>query len=237
MAGLMLSGLLVSCGENPTATPTVAPPTATPVPLDAKGIAKLATDKINGLNSVHFIIDIKSGEVVIYNGITFKHGEGDLTRPDKYRAKLRVVLAIAQVDAETVGIQDKQWILLPNLSKDWQPLPSNIGFKASVLFDPDKGLSSVVSKIKDISQDGSETLSGVDCYKLKGIVSGPDIAPLTAGTLGKNDVNFEVWIGKSDFITRQVTFKEISTDAKASDWQLNFSGFDKPVDIKSPVPQ
>ena len=234
---LLVSGLLVACGDNPTAVPTATavPPTPTPVVLDPKAIAKKAADKINALNTIHFTIDIKAGQVTIYKGITFKKADGSLLKPDKYQAKLRVSVAIAQVDADTIGIGDKQWLLLKNLSTNWQELPADVGFKASVLFDPNKGLSAVVTKINNIEMDGSETIDGADCYKLKGIVSGADIAPLTASTLGKNDVDFEVWIGKSDSIARQVTFKERSTDPNASNWQLNFSKFDEPVDIKSPV--
>ena len=238
---LMLSLLLAACGDNPTATPTPTPvpPTVTPLPatMDPSAIAKNAADKLAAVKYIHFIVDIKSGSVVIYNGITFKHAEGDFAQPNSYRAMLKVAVAIAQVDAQTVGIGDKQWILIPNLTQSWQLLPSGVGFNASVLFDPTNGLSAVVGKINNLTLDGSETISGTDCYRLKGVVSGKDISPLTAGTLGKNDVNFEVWVGKSDFMARQVTFKEISTDTNASNWQLNFSNFDQPVTINSPVTQ
>ncbi|HEX2910267.1 MAG TPA: LppX_LprAFG lipoprotein [Chloroflexia bacterium] len=229
---LLLTALLAACGDTPTAVPT---PTPTVAPPSARDIAAKTADRLKEVNSLHFIVDIKSGEVNLYNNISFKRAEGDYSKPDKYRAKLRVSVAIAQVDAETVGIGDKQWLLLKNLSNNWVELPPNVGFKASILFDPDKGLGAIVNKTKDLQIVGSETLDGVDVYHLKGIVSGPDIAPITASTLGKNDVNFDVWTGKSDYLVRQVTFKEISDSPTASDWQLNFSKFDQPVDIKSPV--
>lgn len=236
LLSLMLAVLLAACGgDNPTATPTVPPPTPTPVkPLTPSEIAKQSADKLNAVNSLHFIVDIKAGQVDIYNGITFKKAEGDFSKPDKFRAKLRVTVAIAQVDAETVGMDNQQYLLLTNLSKSWVTLPANVGFKADVLFDPQKGVGAVVQKIDNIELVGTESLDGVEVYHLKGIVKGADVSPLTAGTLGKNDVDFNVWTGKTDFLTRRVTFKERSTNANASDWQLDFSKFDVPVTINRP---
>jgi hypothetical protein len=231
-----LAATLAACGgDNPTATPTVPPPTPTPVkPLTPDEIAKMSADKLNTINSLHFIVNIKSGQVEIFNGITFKNAEGDYSKPDKFRAKLKVTVAIAQVDAETVGMNGQQYLLLTNLSKSWVTLPANIGFKPDVLFDPQKGIGAVVTKTQNLELVGTEQLDGVDVYHLKGIVKGPDISPITAGTLGKNDVNFEVWTGKNDFYVRRVTFKEISTDPNASDWQLDFSKFNDPVNITLP---
>jgi len=239
---MLLAGLLAACGENPTATPTPAPtataipPSPTPLkPLTAAEIATMSADKLNALNSLHFNVNIKAGQVEIYQGITFKMADGDFSKPDKFRAKLKVSVAIAQVDAETVGLEGQQYLLLTNLSKSWVTLPANIGFKPDVLFDPQKGVGAVVNKIQNIELVGTEQLDGADVYHLKGVVKGADISPLTAGTLGKNDVNFEVWTGKTDFLVRRVTFKEISTDPNASDWQLDFSKFNDPVTINRPA--
>jgi hypothetical protein len=236
---LWLAGLLAACGDSPTATPTAVPPTPTPSPtpkpLTPSDIAKMSADKLNAINSLHFIVDIKSGQVEVTQGVTFKKAEGDFTKPDKFRARLKVSVAIAQVDAETVGMDGQQYLLLTNLSKSWVTLPSNVGFKPDVLFDPQKGVGAVVTKVKNLQLVGTEQLDGTEVYHLKGIVAGADIAPITAHTLGKNDVNFDVWTGKTDFIVRRVTFKEISTDPNASDWQIDFSKFDEPVTINRPV--
>ncbi len=252
IVSLLLAGLLVACGDKPTETPvpptatpaptptpvptaTPVPPTPTPEPPNATGIAKAAAERLKALNSLHFLVNIKTGQVEIYNGITFKSAEGDYSKPDKFRAKLRVAFALGQVDAETVGMETKQWLLLKNLSNNWVELPAGIGYKADVLFDDTKGIGAIVTKMKSIQLVGSEMLDGVEVYRIKGVVSGPDIAPITASTLGKNDVDFEIWIGKKDSLARQVTFKEISSTPNASDWQLNFSKFDTPVEIKRPL--
>lgn len=232
---LLLATLLVACGDpSPTATPVPATPTT--APLDAAGVAKGAAEKLKVINSLHFDVTIRAGEVKITDGINFQEARGDFSKPNKFRAKLRVVLPIGKVDAETVGIEKEQWLNLANLGS-WNKLPDNIGFRADVLFDPDKGLSAVVGKLKDnkFVGTGTEKLGDLEVYHIKGVVAGADIGPITSNTLGKNDVDFEAWVTKNDFLTRQVTFKEISTQPNASDWLLQFSKFDEKVEIKRPA--
>ncbi len=244
LVGWLLLTVLAACGDpSPTATPLPLPK-PTEGPPDPRVIAKQAADKIQTLNSLHFLVDIKSGEVEITNGITFQQADGDFSKPDKFRAKLKVTAGPVKVNAETVGMDNKQWLLLSGLSNSWTTLPANVGFKPDVLFDPNVGLGAIVNKVKDLKLVGTEKLKvkdnddkdvEVDTYHLNGVVTGPDIKPITASTLGKTDVDFDIWVSTADSLVRQVVFKEKSTDPKASNWQLNFWKFNKPVEIKSPV--
>ena len=98
-------------------------------------------------------------------------------------------------------------------------------------------MGATAEKLNDLKLVGAETIDTVDCWHLAGTVPGPDIAPLTANTLGKNEVLFDIWIGKSDSLVRQVTFKETgAADPKtASYWLITFSKFNDPVTVNKPV--
>jgi hypothetical protein len=232
----LASIFLAACGE-PTATPAPPAPTPTPLPPDAKTIAQKSADRIKTLNGLHFVVDIKAGQVNILQGISFKRAEGDYVKPNRFRAKLRVSLPIGQVDAETVGVEAKQWLLLRNLNANWQELPPGVGFRADILFDPDKGLSALVVKAQNLQLVGTETVDGVESYRIKGVAPAADIGPVSSNTLGKFDVDFEAWVGKNDSLLRQLTLKEISTTTEASSWLLNFSKFDETVTIEPPIKQ
>jgi hypothetical protein len=231
---VILAGLLVACTSVPTTTPTV-PPTPTPLP-DAKSIATQAAEKLKTVNSLRFLVDIKQGEVTIIPGINFKRADGDYLKPEKYQAKLRVSTAVGQVEAETIGIQGEQWLLIRALSQAWSKLPADVGFRASVLFDDVGGVGAVARNAKDLKiASNSETIDGVECWKLSGVSTGTEIAPLTANTIKQGDIAIEAWIGKSDNLFRQVTLKELGVDpAKAANWQLNFSKYDQAVTINRP---
>jgi hypothetical protein len=241
---VLFSILVVACNDqNATATPTPLPPTPTPVPPtptplpDPKTIARNSADKLLEVNSLHFVVDIQQGKVDLYQGITLKKADGDWLKPDKFQANLRIGIAAGQADAQTIGVGNQQWLQAKGLFNQWLPLPADVGFKPDVLFDKDKGLGATAAKLNDLKLVGTETVGGVECYHLNGTVPGPDIAPLTAGTLGKNDVLFDMWVGKADGLTRQVTFKETGTaDPKtASSWLITFSKFNDPVTINKPV--
>lgn len=246
LLGLTLA--LAACGDNPTNTPN--PPTATPVPPtptplpptptplpDAKTIAKNSADKLLAVNSMHFVVDIQQGKVDLYQNITLKKADGDWLRPDKFQAKLRIGIGPGLADADTIGVGNDQWLMAKPLITQWLLLPPEVGFKPGVLFDKDKGLGATAQKLNDLKLVGAETIDGVDSWHIGGTVPGPDIAPLTAGTLGKNDVLFDMWIGKTDGLTRKVTFKETgAADPKtASFWVITFSKFNDPVTINKPA--
>ncbi len=255
LLGLML--ILAACDGNATATSTVVPATATPVPPtatpvpptatpapptptplpDARTIAATSAEKLLNVNSLHFIVDIQQGKVDLYQNITLRKADGDFLRPDKFQAKLRIGIGPGQADAETIGVGNQQWLIAKPLITQWLLLPPDVGFKPDVLFDKDKGLGATAQKLSDLKLAGSEAINGVESWHLTGTVPGPDIAPLTAGTLGKNPVLFDMWVGKSDGLVRQVTFKETGTaDPKtASFWLITFSKFNDPVTINKPV--
>ncbi len=225
---IILSLGLAACGD--------ASPTAVPTP-DAKTLAKQAAQKLTDLNTLHFLIDIKEGEVPIIKGITFRRVEGDYVKPDRYQGKMRVGVIIGQVEGDIVAVGDDQYIKVKGLIDNWQKLPPTVGFKPADLFDFQKGLGSIVEKVRDYKVVKSEVIDGVDCWQVGGLVDGKDISTLTGGTLDQSQVEFNAWVGKSDTLMRQTTFKQVVTDntTKAVYWVLSFSKFNTEMKIEKPA--
>lgn len=227
---LILAMVLAACGGG--GSPTAAP---TPVPPDPTTIAQKSADALTAQNSLHYTVTIKQGTVQIIPSVDFSSADGDYLKPNKFNGNLKVKVLGGLVDAQTVGIGSQEWIIIPKLKPVWSLLPQGTGFDPSVLFDPQKGLGATVQKAKDLKLVGSETIDGVDSWHLQGTVSGPDIKTLIPIGLGQNDVTFDLWTGKQDFLTRQVTLKEITTNNNGSNWLLQFSKFNESVTINAPV--
>jgi hypothetical protein len=224
---LLLAPALVACGDPPTTTPVPTP--------SADALAKQAAVKIQEVNSLHFLVDIKQGEVPIVTGISFRRADGDFTKPNSYKATLRVSVVIGQVEASTIAIGEEQFIQVKGLINNWQKLPAGVGFKAAELFDSEKGLGAIVQKARNLKIVATESIDGVECWKLNGIIQGKELEVFSAGTLNNSEVNFDVWVGKSDIIMRQVVLKEITSDpAKGVTWQMNFTKFNEPVTVQRP---
>ncbi|MEI7556273.1 LppX_LprAFG lipoprotein [Candidatus Chlorohelix sp.] len=224
---LVFSFILAACGD-PTPTPLSLP--------DPKVLAKQSADELYAVKFVHFLVDIKQGEVPIVTGISFRRAEGDYVKPDSYKATLRVSLALGQVEATTVALGTEQWILVKGLSDKWQSLPDGVGFKASELFDSQRGLGAIVQKAQNLSIAGTETVDSAECWKLSGTIQGKELETFTAGTLNNSDVNFDIWVSKSDTLLRQAILKEVTQDpAKGVTWQMNFSKFNEAVTVQRPA--
>jgi hypothetical protein len=231
--GLILSILLVAlaaCGDSPTATPsaTVAPPTA-------PDIAKQAATQLAAQTGLHFTFDVKQGKAQVIPGVDIKTANGDYSKPDKFSAGLKVKVLGGTVDASTVGITSKQWVLIKGLKDSWTLLPSGTGFDASILFDPQKGLGATVQKTKDLKLIGGETVDATDCWHIQGVAAGADIIALIPVGTGKNDVTFDMWVGKSDMLPRQVILQEVVSTQDGGLWEIHFSDFNKTVIITPPV--
>ena len=245
--------LVAGCGD-PTATATVQataqptgtplpPPTPTPAP-DAKSIAKGAADKMQTLSAFHFVIKV-IGAPQLVTGVTLSAADGDLVKPDKISANLGVVVANSlRVNSQAIGVGEESYFKNP-LSKKWDKMPPDWGFRPQTFFDADKGIGGIVTRIENIQIVNSESVDGADSWHLAGIVAGKDVAPISANTLGTYPVNFDVWVGKGDSLVRKITMKEIvpgvtpGTTPVAgtpipSDWTMTFSEFNKSVDIKKP---
>lgn len=234
---IILALALAACGETPTTAPTPNP-SPTVAPPNPQDIAKQSAEKLSATNSLHFVVNIKQGKVQIIPAVDFKNADGNYLKPDKFNADLKVQVLGGLVAAKTIGVGTKQWVIIKGLYNNWKQLGDGQGFNATVLFDPQKGLGAVAQRIQNLKLAGSDTIDGVDCWHLQGIVTKTDIGPLTANTLGKNDVNFDLWTGKQDMLTRQVTFKEITStanDPNASFWEMHFSQFNEQLTIDAPT--
>lgn len=228
---LILAVVLAACGSD--SNPTTAP-TATPAPPDPATLAQKSADALTAVTGLHYVVTIKQGTVEIIPSVDFNSAEGDYQKPDKFNGNLKVKVLGGLVDAQTVGIGTQEWIIIPKLKPAWSLLPQGTGFDPSILFDQQKGLGATVQKAKDLKLVGSDTIDGTDCWHLQGTVTGADIKSLIPIGLGQNNVTFDLWTGKTDYLTRQVTLKEITTDNSGSNWLLQFSQFNKSVTITQP---
>lgn len=211
----------------------LATPQLLPTPPDPTTLAQKSAAALTTLSGLHYTVTIKQGTVQIISNVDFESADGDYQKPDKFNGNLKVKVFGGLVDAQTVGISSQEWIIIPKLKPTWS-LPAGTGFDPSILFDQQKGLGATVQKAKDLKLVDSDTVDGVGCWYLQGTVSGPDIKPLIPIGLGQNNVTFDLWTGQQDYLTRQVTLKEITPDNSGSSWLLQFSQFNKPVSVTPP---
>ena len=218
---------LVACAPSPTPQ------------LTAKQIAQQASAKMLMIKTLHFTMDLQGRSKVIdpLGALVLRHAEGDLASPDKAQSKIKVAISGLIVEVRAIGIGDKQWMTNP-LTQRWEPLPANWGYNPAVLFDGQKGIPSLLSRVENLQRIADENYEGKLHYRLTGKIVGKEVAPFTGYMITGSDVSFTMWIGADDFIIRKIIITEKdANDPVATEWVMTLSAFDKPVNIEAPSVQ
>ena len=225
--GIIVLLLVMGCGKKEEAPP---PEPAPPPPLTAAEIIAKASEKLDALSSFHFGLDQKGGGTPIAMGLEMTAASGDIARPDKL--KIKVFAGFVEVEVITVG--EITYMTNP-LTGKWEPLPSE--FTAVKLFDPDTGLTAIVGGITKTTKIAEEKIAGVLCYHIKGVLDSGELRPISCGMAIEGvPIDTDVWIGKDDFLLRQIRLEGQVTEGEEPGIvrTLSVSNFDQPVTIELP---
>ncbi len=209
---------------------------ATPTPLSAEQIAQNAAEKSAGVSSFHFTIDLSGRPKTIdaVGTLALRHAEGDVVRPDRAQSKIKVALSGVIVEIQAIGIGNQQWLTNP-LSQKWEQVPSGWGYNPAVLFDPQQGIASLLSRVKGLTRAEDDNLAGTPLYRLTGNIAGAEVAPMTANMVTGSDASFTLWIGSSDFLLRKVHISEkYDASSETTEWDITLSSFNQPITITAP---
>jgi lipoprotein LprG len=222
---------LAGCGgSNPAVTPT-----PTPTPREISATVGRATQ---ASQSVHFVIDLSGKPVPIdTTGLTLLNTmEGDLKRPDSVLAVLGVTIGGAVSELRTVSLGGRQYLTNP-LTRQWVCLAPGASFDPAVLFAPDKGIEFLLQEgYQDVTLIGTEDLGGRPHYHLSGVMAGEQLQAISLGLLGAGQVAVELWADVETLRATRLVLVDTATDAATpSTWTVNFSDYDKAVDVRAPV--
>lgn len=224
--------LIVSCHTS-TLRPTPTP-SPTPSPVE---IARQAGERMLSINSLHFTIKL-SGRLTYLDfppTLALKRAEGDLLRPDRVRGIVKVSSFGIMSEVAIIGLGDEQYITNP-LNQRWEKLPPGYGwyFNPALIFDPEYGIESILSETA-WTFGAEEEIEGQAHHCLHGQLPGERVSPLTSGMIKSGEVTVDAWVGQQDAYVRRIQIVELESDPEnPTHWLIEFSAFDKPVDIEAP---
>jgi lipoprotein LprG len=228
-----LALLLSACGGGP-AEPT-AVPTPTPTPREISAAVGRATQ---AAQSVHFSVALSGKPVPIdATGLTLLNGmEGDLRRPDGVLALLDVTIGGGVAEIRTVSLAGQQFITNP-ITRAWQCLAPGAAFDPAVLFAPDRGIEFLLQEgFTEVALVGIEALDGRPSYHLRGTMPAEPLRAISLNLLGAGPVAVDLWADQETMrATRLVLVDTASDPASPTTWTIDFSDYDKTVDVRAPV--
>jgi lipoprotein LprG len=228
----LLLGILTACGRPQAELPT---PTPTPTPRELAAQAGAATQ---ASQSVHFTVTL-SGKPVSADasGLTILNSmEGDLQRPDSALAVLSITIGGAVTEIRTVAIGEQQFATNP-LTRQWQCLAPGTAFNPAVLFDASQGIEFLLQNaLEDVTLVGTADLAGRPHHQLRGTIPGAQLQPISLNLLGAGPVATEIFADQETMRISRIVLVDSATDpATPSTWTIDFSDYDKSVDVREPV--
>ncbi|MEF3275775.1 MAG: LppX_LprAFG lipoprotein [Chloroflexus sp.] len=222
---------LAACGSVAT------PPTPTPTP-DPRALATAIGQATQNSQSAHFRITLTGKPVALdASGVTILNSiEGDLRRPDAVLSILNITLGSAIGEIRTVSLAGKQYATNP-ITRQWMCLPPGSTFDPAVLFAPDSGIESLLAnRFLDVTLVGIEEINGRPHYHLRGSLPAEQLRSISLNLLGVGPVAVDLWADQATMRASRVVLVDTATDAtNPSTWTIEFSEYDKTVDVREPV--
>jgi hypothetical protein len=209
---------------------TKAPSTTT---LSAFEIFNKSYDSLQAVNSFHFLLDHTGGGTPITNGIEMTKAAGDVLKPDKMQAAIDGTAMGFAITVKLVSVGDKTLMTNP-LNGKWESPSAQ--FQVFNIFNPATGIGAITKGITNPSILAEDQIDSTPCYHLKGTIVSEALRPLTGNSITGVSISSEVWIGKLDFLMRQVklTGKITDTEKDGIVRTLILSNFNQQIDITLP---
>lgn len=221
LGGLLLPALLplVACGG-----PTISS-------------AKLLQDAqatFNADQTLHFVMQVENVGTIAGADYDIQSANGDVARPDKLKANANLVTALGTVDTQLIIIGSRGWFTNP-LTGKLEPSNAFNGF--AQLFDPQRGIGSLLPTIKNPSTPSDGSANGVPCWKVTGALDASAVAALASiSGASTGTIAVSVCVGKNDSQLHQVILKGKlnAHDSDGTTRTILFSAFNTPVTIEAP---
>jgi hypothetical protein len=215
--------LLVACGGDDSKNSDDAP--------DAQALLKSAADATAAVKSFHFKLEHENGSIALPLNLQLREAEGNVVVPDRLKADVSAKSGSINIDVDVIAIGDKTWITNP-FTRRFQELPNTSIFET---IDPVALLRVVTGELENVEVAGSESVDGVDTWRLTGTMPSSALSSVLPVSRG-NTVDFDLWVGKDDNLPRRVRLKGALTadDSASTTRSITFSKFDERVDISPP---
>ncbi|MEE8353541.1 MAG: LppX_LprAFG lipoprotein [Dehalococcoidales bacterium] len=212
------------------AGPAAAP---TETQLTALEIIDRSSEKFQGINSFHFVLDQVGGGTPIAVGVAMNGAVGDVAKPDRLKMTVSGTAVGMFIEVQLISVGEVAYMTNP-LTGKWELVP--IGFRALSVFDPNTGIAAIMRGMANLTKLDDEEVDGVLGYHLGGSIDSGDLGSITGSYVEGVTIDAEIWIGKEDFVVRLIKLEGKITESEVPGIvrTLKLSNFDEGVSIELP---
>jgi lipoprotein LprG len=201
-----------------------------PAKVNAETLLQQAKATVNATQSVHFVLTSQG----VSGGTTITGGEGDLARPDQLQATFTVTIAGSSAPVKVVSKGGVFAAQLPFQTKFTRTTPTALGLtNPSVLLDPNRGLSNLLTAGTGATVTGQERVAGELLYEVTSTVPGSSV-PVLPNANPSQSVTMVAAINPTNYQVRQLALTGPFTSQTDSTYVVTLTKYNEPVSITLP---
>ncbi|MDQ6908754.1 MAG: LppX_LprAFG lipoprotein [Chloroflexota bacterium] len=241
-AAIVATGTALSATSSAfvgSATPGTAQSSAPPSDPQAQAAVDKARTRFDQVNALHFTVGI-DGDVYLdqYRAQKLKSAEGDLIRPDKVSLVAKV--QVGPVNAQLKFIQIGDNAFLTNiLTGKWEKAPSGFAYDPRIVFDQDRGVSAILSKVRGWQPAPNVKINGSDTQHVNAPVPTATVNDLVSSSLRGDTVDVDLYIEpKNNDVVRIVLSERpdaVAVGTVAARWTLDLLKQNENIKIDAPT--
>lgn len=223
---------------------------------DAEALLRRSAAAMADVSSFHFELTTPRGQTVVLDQFELLGLEGDVLRPESFRATVTGRAAMIDLSLDVVGIGSRLWVSDPT-SQEGGYFELDLGAEAGApgsspadLLNPDRLLLQAVEVIEGASVGGEDEIDGVEVTRIDGtfdparVVRAAGDGTPAAETAEEalpdvivgDPLPVAIWIDAEGRVRRlEVAGPLLATEAADVVRRLDLSAFDEPVEIVAPA--
>jgi hypothetical protein len=200
----------------------------------AATLLKDAHDKFNATSSFHFVMTVQHPGTVAAGGFNILSAAGDVAPPDRLKASANVDAGFVSVQIQLIIIGSREWYTDP---LSGQFVATNQFSSYMRIFDPETGLGSLLTSLKNPSQPSDGSANGTACWKVSGTLTRAQLFPIFGSQVVGDARNTAFCISKTNNQLLSVVLQGqvLSGDSSQTIRTIYLSKFNQPVSIQAPA--
>lgn len=186
------------------------------------------------VSAFHVVMQVNNPGQATSSQVQIRSANGDVIMPDKVKAQATVVLSGQAVSVELISIGDTQYITDP-ITGQWRVIKGLLDPRT--LTNPNTGIISLLNKVQKLSQPTDDTVGGVPCWRVSGLLDAKYLAFFTGGGVPAGTMlQTSACVGKSDALLYQVkvTGQAAPNDTPDTTYLFNISKYNENITITAP---
>ena len=166
--------------------------------------------------------------------IQIRSADGDVIMPDKVKAQANVLFSGQPVTVKLISIGNIQYLTDP-ITGQWRVVKGVLN--ASTLTNPDTGIISLSSKLQQLSGPARDSVNGIPCWRVNGLLAAKYLAFLTGGAVPAGTMlQTSVCAGRSDGLPYQLSIagQAAKSDTSQTSRNFNISSYNEHIAISAP---